>query len=290
MAEYSVLSEDDRRVIRQLLTDYRRGRLNVQGKSQPEKVSQAAKVYVAKVEVGGIMARSGLTPGTGAVTLYRVGDDGVMESMAITQTVYNISQYDAVAGDYLLATQERGGKWIVKADCCLAVAEDECGNLLLDCDDVEPGTGTGTGTTTTETFDFPCGADPMDQFPVPGDLIATFTLGVYTLSLRLTYITAEDGNTNCGGQAGWVWGDGVDFLDLCDDVQIGGVAFCCDGSISIVTKEFGIQQAYTQPFGIEETTTVSDSPPVHFFTQTTSNYNYCGYTETEKLQLDIVAP
>lgn len=74
--------------------------------------------YVGVVVGGGISAMSGLTPGTGNVTLY-TWNGTVLASLGITEAVYSISSTTGgiPAGTTCIILRIAGNYWLISADC-----------------------------------------------------------------------------------------------------------------------------------------------------------------------------
>jgi hypothetical protein len=82
---------------------------------------RAPTAYAAKTGASTIPARSSNTPGSGTVTLYDLNASGVLESLGITETVYNKSTEAVAANAWLTITLEYsrlGPKWFVTWEDC----------------------------------------------------------------------------------------------------------------------------------------------------------------------------
>lgn len=114
------LTPDQQRRLRDLLRDYESGALfsRLRRRKDPLPFIHAT-LYIAKNGGSAIAARSGDTPGSGEVTLYRIADDGDLESMAVTKTAFNLSTSTVAANAWLYIYMEMGSmQWLVGWEDC----------------------------------------------------------------------------------------------------------------------------------------------------------------------------
>ena len=75
-------------------------------------VSAWLQTYIGKTDGSGITARSGTTPGSGTVTLYKINSSGTLETWKdkadadITKTCYNLSSEAVGASAYVVMMQD----------------------------------------------------------------------------------------------------------------------------------------------------------------------------------------
>lgn len=127
MPHMGVLSLDDEKVLRQMITAWRHSRENPPLQSNEEGSHQAPETYIAlPQETTGIPALE--QPGTGSGTgtssfngdhpgsaycdIYRIsGSDGILQPIATRQLVYNISE-GSIEQTWIIVTRDKFGKWL----------------------------------------------------------------------------------------------------------------------------------------------------------------------------------
>jgi hypothetical protein len=120
MAEY-YLTDEDLKFLRELKRSYMGGDHEPRPRNRRRgETTDGQRFFLAKTGGSAIAARSGTTPGSGTVTLYRINDAGTLESMGVTKTAYNISASTVAADTYigieLDSTAEQ--RWIVVVEDC----------------------------------------------------------------------------------------------------------------------------------------------------------------------------
>ena len=86
-------------------------------------LAQAA-CYIAKTKAGGIAARSGTTPGSGKVEVYRINFGGTLEAVTdavsdpLELTVYNICSSAVALESYIQLKQDAWGRYLVDVEDC----------------------------------------------------------------------------------------------------------------------------------------------------------------------------
>ena len=92
--------------------------------AKPPKPITQASAYIAKTGGSGIPARSGTTPGSASVALYRINYAGTLvpvvddTSAAIEILVYNVSSSAVAANAYVQVKQEVFGRYVVDFEDC----------------------------------------------------------------------------------------------------------------------------------------------------------------------------
>ncbi len=124
MSRFNAFSDNDVRILNEVISDYRQLRRNPPARYEEEGTHQAPDTYVAYVTTpipklqgptvtgtgtGGV---DGDTPGSGDCDLYTIRiSDGVLEGLGKKETVYNLTDNDIPAG-WLPITKDKFGRWI----------------------------------------------------------------------------------------------------------------------------------------------------------------------------------
>lgn len=166
MADGYLLSENDRRVLKEVVRDYETRRGNVSSRSEQGTPSAAPEVYVARVPSDGIPALDEGFTGTGTGTgtaddspgyavcaVYRVVLDGTGTPTLIrvgdlNKVIYNLSTRTVSGGGWILTTRDKFGYWF--AGGAVDLEDDGAGATGTKIVDhvhvVESIADTGTGT------------------------------------------------------------------------------------------------------------------------------------------------
>jgi hypothetical protein len=121
MAEqlYGLTAEDVAR-LHVLLREFESGALHGKPRHRVQRLGPYKQQFFLAKTGSAIAARSGTTPGSGTVTLYRINDAGTLESMGVTKMAYNITSAEVAADTYigieLDSTAEQ--RWIVVVEDC----------------------------------------------------------------------------------------------------------------------------------------------------------------------------
>ena len=120
MAKRFNLTENDRRVIKELVRKSEEQRVNPPSRpSQDPTVGedhQAPEVYIAKPQSSsGIPALSSSTPGKDTCDIYRINNSDILEAVTgFSQPVYNLSNLP-IPQDWIVVERTKFGKWIVSS-------------------------------------------------------------------------------------------------------------------------------------------------------------------------------
>ena len=124
------LSESDKRILQEVLTEMKQGRVNKPIENTTPQDLGSPEVYIALPPSGGIPALSptggigtatgspaeaGDTPGSAECDLYRILD-GTLRSTGKTKTVYNLSE-KAITQIWISIRRTKFGLWVVDCPC-----------------------------------------------------------------------------------------------------------------------------------------------------------------------------
>jgi len=109
---------------RQIQRAVRKSERNNPALPQSRRPMAQSSCYIGKAPVGGIAARSGTTPGTAEVEVWRINAAGTLEAVTdihgttLTLTGYNISSGAVSANAYVQVKQDAYGRFIVDFEDC----------------------------------------------------------------------------------------------------------------------------------------------------------------------------
>lgn len=111
------LTDEERGVLREVVSDYRRRPRNSRGVPLPPHLPTAPEVYVAAVPGGGIPARGGSVLTGAACNIYKVDTDGItLLSAGFQETVFNLSTTAIpVTTVYVKVSRDKYGVWFADA-------------------------------------------------------------------------------------------------------------------------------------------------------------------------------
>jgi hypothetical protein len=116
MADMYFLSQEDGRILQELLSAYRAGRLNPGAGRVDDSSAEdylTPETYIAKVPSGGISGVSGGSPGKADADIYRVSTAGALEKISVkAKTLHNVFGAALAENTYTAAFRDKFGKWI----------------------------------------------------------------------------------------------------------------------------------------------------------------------------------
>ena len=122
----ALLTEDDTRLIQEVLDAVKNNRINTPSRSSTEtswsdaEDHQAPERYVFRVPVEGISARVSFQPGMKICNVWRINPDGGgLEIVSgVNRLVHNISTNAAVGGEFFVGERDKFGKFVMDYHCC----------------------------------------------------------------------------------------------------------------------------------------------------------------------------
>jgi hypothetical protein len=149
------LTDADKRVLREMVVEYRNRKVNTTGRTTPEDAKpQTTHAYIARTPTCGIRGRVGNTVGRADCAVYTV-INGVFQSVDVVLEVVNTSVEDITGDSFVPIAREKFGTWVATGSVYGTTCEDTFPVDGTDTGTGSLGTGTGeagTGDTGTGTF------------------------------------------------------------------------------------------------------------------------------------------
>ena len=124
MADAYFLSESDVKTLKEIIAQFRSGRINSQIRTEnyfpgDDQVSPDTYIALPQDTITGLTAAGGTgtgpgdgdMPGSGVCDLYKIDADGILVSILSDVTVYNLAS--AIVRQWVLVTRSKFGHWMV---------------------------------------------------------------------------------------------------------------------------------------------------------------------------------